>query len=211
MFVERDGLFPSPSLAEVQPQLPFLAITHCTGAMPHCPRCGRKFTSISRVSRHLSQPYSLCANIDSSQLVTINPQSFLHPRNSVDADLTIEHTNEHECEQEIHGLPEDIFAPVSEPFAPEPSDPNRETPYREDFPGAARTWGCGVTFIQEFDGDCFTEERKDNMYYPFASHADWELGRFLLFSRMSMSLINQFLKLELVRDRFVSPKPFGTD
>jgi len=70
--------------------------------------------------------------------------------------------------------------------------------HREEFANAAREWGAGETFMGNFDLDDFAEQRKKNPYYPFASKEDWEMAAFLLRSGMSMALIDDFLKLQLV-------------
>jgi hypothetical protein len=67
--------------------------------------------------------------------------------------------------------------------------------YREDFTGASGVYGTGKSFMGNFDSDSFAEQRKENLYYPFASKVDWEMASFLLRSRMSMAMINDFLKL----------------
>ncbi|KIJ06825.1 hypothetical protein PAXINDRAFT_91431, partial [Paxillus involutus ATCC 200175] len=46
-----------------------------------------------------------------------------------------------------------------------------------------------------------------NVYYPFASSADWDIAKFLLKSPMSMTQIDQFLKIELIQGL---PLPFHT-
>ena len=68
----------------------------------------------------------------------------------------------------------------------------------EKHPGAAQTFGRGVTFMDIFDADPHASKRKHHPYYPFASRAEWELASFLLRSDLSMNLIDKFLKLELV-------------
>ncbi|KAG2752786.1 hypothetical protein P692DRAFT_20723352 [Suillus brevipes Sb2] len=47
--------------------------------------------------------------------------------------------------------------------------------------------------------DPYTVYHKDNLYYPFASRQDWELGSFLLCSSLSMAALDEFLGLELVK------------
>ncbi|KAF8869224.1 hypothetical protein BD779DRAFT_1458028 [Infundibulicybe gibba] len=69
----------------------------------------------------------------------------------------------------------------------------------EEFPGAAQTFGTGQTFIDQFNMDQYSAERITNLYYPFASKAEWELASFLLQSKMSMAAIDAFLSLELIR------------
>jgi hypothetical protein len=189
----------------------------------NCPYCGRKLSSVHSLSRHLSQKHSYCsiqrangvysgqeAGSSTSTTATLDSQSFPFSGlgNSLpDMDIDIEFANG-EDDLDLDLLGEVLSSVQQENSIPGPSNaaPNggqrTQAFYREDFPGsAAEDYGSGSTFIQQFAEDQYAQERKDsaNVYHPFASRADWELGQFLLFSRMSMSLINQFLKLELVR------------
>ena len=65
----------------------------------------------------------------------------------------------------------------------------------EVYPGAAQMYGKGSTFMDEFDDDKHVAMREDNLYYPWASHPEWELPWFLLCSSLSIAAINQFLSL----------------
>ncbi|KAI6018236.1 hypothetical protein PISMIDRAFT_629398, partial [Pisolithus microcarpus 441] len=67
------------------------------------------------------------------------------------------------------------------------------------FPGAAQRYNGGSTFANKFDVDKFSKHRSLNIYYPFASSGDWELGSWLLCSGLSMSVINTFLSLSLIK------------
>lgn len=69
----------------------------------------------------------------------------------------------------------------------------------DQYPGAAETYGPGQTFMDRFDADPYAQHRKANLYYPFASKQDWEIGAFLERSRLSMTAIDEFLSLELAR------------
>lgn len=69
----------------------------------------------------------------------------------------------------------------------------------EEFPGAATTYEQERTsFLRRFDQDQFSEERRTNLYYPFASRVDWELGLWLTRSGLSMAATDSLLSLELV-------------
>lgn len=70
--------------------------------------------------------------------------------------------------------------------------------HREEYDSATRSWGAGKTFMENFNLDDFSDRRKENVYYPFASKGDWEMAAFLLRSGMSMALIDDFLKLQFV-------------
>ncbi|KAF9237842.1 hypothetical protein BU15DRAFT_62863 [Melanogaster broomeanus] len=69
----------------------------------------------------------------------------------------------------------------------------------EYFPGAAEVLAPGETFLDRFELDPYSAQRNLNVYYPFASTADWDIAKFLLQSPMSMAQIDQFLKIELIR------------
>jgi hypothetical protein len=71
-------------------------------------------------------------------------------------------------------------------------------PFIEEYEGAAKEYGTGTTFMEEFDGDRYAGERVENLYYPFASRDEWELAAFLLRSDLSMASIDSFLSLNLV-------------
>lgn len=69
----------------------------------------------------------------------------------------------------------------------------------ENYPGAAKVHTTsGMTFMKQFDVDEFAEERTQNLYYPFASRAEWELAAFLLRSDLSIAALDTFLSLSLV-------------
>ncbi|KAF8831720.1 hypothetical protein HHX47_DHR1001236 [Lentinula edodes] len=67
------------------------------------------------------------------------------------------------------------------------------------FPNAGQRVGQGVTYLDEFNDDRFAEERKTNLYYPFASRPEWETASFLLNSSLSMREIDSYLQLDLTK------------
>src|ERR1700678_1534307 len=69
----------------------------------------------------------------------------------------------------------------------------------EEYEGAAKGYGTGTTFMDEFDRDQYSGERIKNLYYPFASRNEWEFAAFLLRSDLSMASIDSLLSLNLVR------------
>lgn len=68
----------------------------------------------------------------------------------------------------------------------------------EEYEGAAKEYGTGTTFMDDFDGDQYAGERVNNLYYPFASRDEWEFAAFLLRSDLSMASIDSLLSLNLV-------------
>ena len=56
----------------------------------------------------------------------------------------------------------------------------------------------GTMLVDQFANDPHATHWKKNLYYPFASRADWQLALWLLHSHLSMAAIDKFLFLELV-------------
>ena len=65
----------------------------------------------------------------------------------------------------------------------------------EYFPGAAKMYSGGSTFLEKFDMDEFNSCRSSNIYYPFASRGDWQLASWLLRSGLSMRAMDAFFRL----------------
>ncbi|KAG2046224.1 hypothetical protein BDR06DRAFT_985663 [Suillus hirtellus] len=68
------------------------------------------------------------------------------------------------------------------------------------FPGAAKTYGMGYTFLSLFNTNENSVYRKTNLYYPFSCKQDWEIASWLLRSGLSMGKIDSFLSLKMIRD-----------
>lgn len=78
--------------------------------------------------------------------------------------------------------------------------PSRSKNFTKCHPTAGRVYGKGRTILQEIDDkDPYKTERKSNLYYPFRSRQDFEMGAWLSQSNASMSQIDDFLKLSYVR------------
>ncbi|KAF9050530.1 hypothetical protein BJ165DRAFT_1342609 [Panaeolus papilionaceus] len=77
---------------------------------------------------------------------------------------------------------------------------NTTKPIIEKYPHISPTFMIeGQTFMDKFDQDTHASKRKINLYYPFSTKAEWELAYFLLQSGLSMSSIDDFLKLDLIK------------
>lgn len=101
----------------------------------------------------------------------------------------------------IHGSEDDVEMLPGDPPSDDDPDPpiNTSNHYHiDEYPGSAKVFGSGGTFMDKFDADQYSSERKEHLYYPFASRDEWELGSYLLRSSLSMGAIDKFLKLELV-------------
>ncbi|KAF8130107.1 hypothetical protein EV363DRAFT_1399315 [Boletus edulis] len=67
------------------------------------------------------------------------------------------------------------------------------------FLGAGKVYDVGQTFLDRFGMDTYSFFRRSNLYYPFASHDDWQVANYLLQSGLSMAKIDEYLKLNLIR------------
>lgn len=70
--------------------------------------------------------------------------------------------------------------------------------YVEIHPNAGMKYGLGKTFLESFDDDRHAPERSVNLFFPFASKEDWQVGVWLSRSRLSMAAIDSFLSLPMV-------------
>ncbi|KAG6378072.1 hypothetical protein JVT61DRAFT_13754 [Boletus reticuloceps] len=182
--------------------------------MPNCPRCLKFFLSERGVQAHRVQPRSAChdntyrytlevpclsispeppAESHDSVNVSSLPHSESPPLNPPDLDFPFD----------LPGLPDDDRVRVEDarPF-PAAQDPHLWV--RDYFDGASITYGKGDTFLRSFRSDQYLEERKSNLYYPFASSKDWMTAKFLSKSRLSMALIDEYLSLDMTKDLTLS-------
>ncbi|KAH7920650.1 hypothetical protein BV22DRAFT_1107578 [Leucogyrophana mollusca] len=164
--------------------------------MVRCPGCSKRFKDERAITRHLSQPRTSCLGwtdelvriadaMDISALIPPVP----HPGHDLNAsDYPMELDD---------GLEEYVGA--GRVYLDE-----REDAQKEEFAGAAEILGEGRTYLDVFDYDEFAEERKANLYYPFASRGDWKMASFLLRSGLSMAAIDELLALDLIRQLPIS-------
>lgn len=56
----------------------------------------------------------------------------------------------------------------------------------------------GLNILQKMERDTHNDSRRENIYWPFANRAEWNLARWLLEGKLSKKSISDFLKLEYV-------------
>ncbi|KAF8124395.1 hypothetical protein EV363DRAFT_1178272 [Boletus edulis] len=77
------------------------------------------------------------------------------------------------------------------------------------FHSAGKVYDVGQTFLDRFGMDTYSFFHRSNLYYPFASHNDWQVANYLLQSGLSMAKIDEYLKLNLVHF-FFGDRTFAT-
>ncbi|KAG1810405.1 uncharacterized protein HD556DRAFT_1428452 [Suillus plorans] len=152
-----------------------------------CPKCGKVFSKESSITRHLSQPRSLCHSsirnmVDISQFAESALQLWRSPN-------PIPH----------HGINSDAYPSHFDVDFFE-TEGEECMSAEERYEGAGTCYSPdGLMFLDLFDVDEYAEYRKDNLFYPFASKEEWEITDFLLHSPLSMAAINEFLVLPMIR------------
>ena len=165
----------------------------------YCPRCGKKFKDQTSLLQHMNQPFSSCLT-HFEECISIATTLQSGPKISESDDM-----GQHSFEPPnfMDTAEDDYFSPslpVSASTSQTPED--KQNPFNiKKHPTSGSVYGSGETFMDHCDKDKFTESRKRNVYYPFASKDEWELASFLLHSRLSMAAVDRFLKLKLVRSK----------
>lgn len=176
--------------------------------MPRCPNCGKGgFKDAVAVANHMSQPSSGC-NTWVDDLVSLRDCVDLPTSASTcsapldsDFDTRAEGLAQMDVDTDYPDTYVGPNAPASDP-ADRPRSESPPTGSQETcdfFPGAAKIFSVGPTFMDKFDADQYSGFRATNLYYPFASREEWELALWLLRSGLSMRAIDSFLKLQKVR------------
>lgn len=160
--------------------------------MHYCPVCCKGFETTFRCQQHLAQPRGACHNhlkthpsiLKAGRIARDNPTEIpLFPSAMEDPSLPEDDP------------PLDHFS-VEDNYPP----PNPEAPYRENYTGAARKHDDkGPTFMDNFWSDPKADERKSNIFFPFASSEEWEFASWLLKANLPLAITDEFLKLRLVK------------
>lgn len=161
--------------------------------MPRCPSCRKILPSDNAVLRHLNQSTSRCHGwVDSLIQIGEHLEEVNSEGNGPSPELALQASP---ARRSFGREQMDIEQPEMDVDQP-------EEPYQgavEQFPGAASIFlRQPNSFLERFDRDRFSQERRSNLYYPFASRADWEMGLWLTRSGLSMAAIDSLLSLELV-------------
>lgn len=155
-----------------------------------CPFCAKTFPTQHRMLQHLNHPLSRCAAAwyakNHARLSDIAESGFYRQAHNV-APPRSHNAYPPDVSEDNH--PMDLDPPIT----------HMEGSAVEEFPGAGETYGRGKTFMQTFDEDEHNAERTTNIYFPFSSGDEWQLASFLMRSGMTTTLVNEFLKLNLVR------------
>ncbi|KAJ6521962.1 hypothetical protein DFH09DRAFT_1251065 [Mycena vulgaris] len=154
----------------------------------YCPICNTRFINRTRCLQHMNQPNGRCHP-------SLHP-AVLKAAQTITQKYNLRKGSQAQMASEIYE--EEFNAPL---FADTPmdddEDPAPKNFYREYYPGAAQTYGRADTFMDTFRRDTHANERRSNLYYPFASADEWEITSFIVRSNMTVAATDEFLKLRL--------------
>jgi len=159
-----------------------------------CPNCGKGgFSSHDAILRHMDQSKSGCSTWF-NDFVRIREDLLSRSHDGSNNPWTMSIDEPPGGRDELYESGVDGDAHMLNGH----QDNNFQAGSIEYFSGAAQTYNGGSTFIGKFDTDEFSNQRTSNIYYPFASRGDWELGSWLLRSSLSIGVIDSLLSLILV-------------
>lgn len=156
-----------------------------------CPRCGSgPFSKEASLLKHMNHPYSRCASLIHLAQAPEEAGPNIPSRQTLPSHNDLDDMLDYDPEQ------------MSDPALNLDSDAMEEEPTSasrfEHFSEASQTFGRAESFMDQFDADRYANERKNNLYFPWASKGDYGLGAWLLRSGLSIRAIDEFLALELV-------------
>ena len=172
-----------------------------------CPWCGKKICSETNVLQHINQPSGSCYQdffletlLGTGRNPTSSPElpTTEYRAEQSDTPPTTSNEDDFDMAHEPRIVPN---PPGLNPSVPG-CQPQRIGPDRfvEVFEGCAEQFPGGKTFMDEFRNDQYAEERRQNLYFPWASRREWAFASWLLRLRLSMAAIDSLLSLELVSD-----------
>lgn len=179
-----------------------------------CPLCAKLFKTNAVVRNHMNQRTFYCRyyyesvmhfNTPSTSNSNISVPNLpsIQGGNSEDQDsfASVDEGYARENTETLPGFNRDYDMDMDKEIVDSQTDqqPSQYGPfYVQHYPGAAKIFGNGKTFMDIFYEDIHASKWEKNEYYPFASADEWELASYLLKSGLSISAINEFLKVKLV-------------
>lgn len=197
-----------------------------------CPQCGKKFSSEINVLQHMNQPTGICyasswmedQRIDLYHLrpdgSDLDPQSHnvpdeLHPKSALSPAGKPE--SDHHDQSQVPLSPLD-FHSYEDPGIDEPGlgdigmdvgspeidgEAQAKQTFTEVYQGCSQAFLGGSTFMGSFWQDKYAPERRENLYFPFASGDEWQFASWCLCSGLSMATVDLLLSLNVISQTLI--------
>ncbi|KAF8546109.1 hypothetical protein OG21DRAFT_1528045, partial [Imleria badia] len=168
-----------------------------------CFWCRKKFCTESNVLQHLNQPASSCfgkslfeAPSPAEDIAMDDEQPCSPEEDQVlnDAHQLLDGDDDSDLDM-AYDPPNPSLD--DQPFLGPPPEQFFQGRFVETFEGCTETFPGGKTFMDNFREDQYTEQRWENLYFPFASQVEWSFASWLLCSHLSMTAINSLLSLDI--------------
>ena len=159
----------------------FTAESPFPSAMPppsfdgRCPSCLKRFSNKSSVLHHMNNPRTSCMSWFDF-LESMSPSVGRMPS-----------THHREAESSYEST-----------YNNQATDHSSIEQFEDFHPNMPLIFGSSSGFVDLLNIDLHTEKRRENLYYPFSSKAEWGLVLWLLCLGLSMRAINDFLGLPIV-------------
>ncbi|KAI6016894.1 hypothetical protein BKA83DRAFT_4059575 [Pisolithus microcarpus] len=182
----------------------------------HCPDCGKRFASETRVLQHMNQPSNACGSWMDHFSSYLRRNASTTTRNGTETHhpTELQHQAGANCNRDLeedivdYGLASDGFrlGAVEDTASHTVSEHQGCTPIPiiNSHPNMPSIYPGGTTFMDRFFNDQYATLWWQNLYYPFTSVGDWQLASWLLRSWLSMAAIDDFLSLQLVKQLPIS-------
>ena len=172
-----------------------------------CPRCGKKFCLETNVLQHMNQPLSLCCALYHEHAPPLHHLSQSSRSHFTETHGAAEMQEPDFFDEDSRWTPsghQDDNYGDSGAFGTTAGPSGKFTEYYE---GCTEVFPGRKTFMDIFEMDQYAEERKVNLYFPFASCEEWQFASWILRLRLSLTAIDSLLSLDLVRWRSFSIIP----
>ena len=161
----------------------------CSGLLKNvsCPQCTKKFSTATNVLQHMNQPSGSC------YVATLAEEMDLICEEDADVrDTATSQDGDEDIDMDVFP---DHDGRSSTPFDNRQHDPD---PYVEAYKGCTEAFPGGEMFMDQFRRDQYAEQRRQNIYFPWASKQEWAFALWLLRSHLSMAAIDHLLSLEII-------------
>ncbi|KIK80760.1 hypothetical protein PAXRUDRAFT_157832 [Paxillus rubicundulus Ve08.2h10] len=184
--------------------------THCGKLKTiSCPHCGKKFCTETNLLQHINQPMGSCYGLPCQAEMQFYED--VHPPTGPN-NAQLPHS------RAVSTIPDQLNYPdielddrdflMTDPVPPDfgPGElaaalSNHPEPLHRKFvelyEGCSKVFPGGKTFMDSFREDGYTDERWENLYFPWASQEEWAFASWLLHSWLSMAAIDTLLLLKI--------------